>query len=337
MEEHLRPVRTVTLLLIGVGVIASSRYLATSEWITVMAGVAVASALFWLANRRMARAERPEWHIFAAWLGTVAVIAACVAVTGGPSSPGVAWLAIPVATLSTRFSERGVAVGAIVALAALVAATVPVDATAVVSNPALLFAPAVVVVSIALLSMALMRSELHYRGQALIDPLTALLNRKALGHRVEELTQQAHVAGQPVAVILADIDNFKRVNDSLGHAAGDAVLIDLAYLLRKRLRAFDLAYRLGGEEFLILVPGANLPQAAALAADIGEAVAAHLFTDEIGITLSLGVSGSGPGERFDYPEVFAAADAALYEAKRAGRNRVMREDAAASKPTAAAE
>jgi diguanylate cyclase (GGDEF)-like protein len=100
------------------------------------------------------------------------------------------------------------------------------------------------------------------------------------------------------------------------------VLKEVAYLLRKQLRAFDLAYRLGGEEFLILVPGSDLERTAELAERLREGVAADPVAEGITVTMSLGVAASERNERFNYAGVFAVADAALYRAKRTGRNRV---------------
>jgi diguanylate cyclase (GGDEF)-like protein len=144
----------------------------------------------------------------------------------------------------------------------------------------------------------------------------------ALDNRVTELTQQSEYTGQPVGLILGDLDRFKEINDLKGHAAGDAVLTDVAYLLRKRLRAFDLVYRIGGEEFLILVPGANTRQCARIAEGLRRVVANDTLGDGTSLTISFGVAASAGGARFDYDEVFAAADEALYEAKSEGRNRV---------------
>jgi diguanylate cyclase (GGDEF)-like protein len=100
------------------------------------------------------------------------------------------------------------------------------------------------------------------------------------------------------------------------------VLKEVAYLLRKQLRAFDLAYRLGGEEFLILVPGSDIEQTAELAERLRAGIAADPLGDGVKVTMSLGVGASAHAERFDYATVFAEADAALYRAKREGRNRV---------------
>jgi diguanylate cyclase (GGDEF)-like protein len=130
------------------------------------------------------------------------------------------------------------------------------------------------------------------------------------------------VTGEPVGVIIGDLDHFKQVNDTHGHTVGDVALKEIAYLLRKQLRAFDLAYRLGGEEFLILVPGSNLEQTAELADRLREGVSADTVSGGLSLTMSFGVGASARHERFNYAAVFATADAALYRAKRSGRDRV---------------
>jgi diguanylate cyclase (GGDEF)-like protein len=145
-----------------------------------------------------------------------------------------------------------------------------------------------------------------------------------LSTRVVELAQQSEVTGEPVGLIVADLDRFKRINDTLGHSTGDAVLKEVAYLLRKQLRAFDLAYRLGGEEFLILVPGSDVAGTVELAERLRAVIAAERVAG-VPVTMSLGVHASARGTRFDYESVFAAADAALYRAKREGRDTVCAE------------
>ena len=148
-----------------------------------------------------------------------------------------------------------------------------------------------------------------------------MLNRRALDQRLQELTAQARISGQPVAVIAGDIDYFKRVNDDHGHAAGDAVLVEVAYRLRKALRAYDLAYRVGGEEFLVVLPGAGVPDAARLAEQLRVAVAAEPAAGQW-VTMSFGVSGSA-GPDLERERLLDEADAALYEAKARGRDQVV--------------
>jgi diguanylate cyclase (GGDEF)-like protein len=155
-----------------------------------------------------------------------------------------------------------------------------------------------------------------------IDQLTGMLNRKALMTRAAELTQQSEISGSPVGVIVGDIDHFKRFNDEFGHATGDVVLKDVCYMIRKELRAFDLAYRLGGEEFLVLVPGSATDDAVFLAEKLRRAIVAAPLAGGHAVTMSFGVSASHQGNKFDYETIFEQADAALYRSKNDGRNMV---------------
>jgi diguanylate cyclase (GGDEF)-like protein len=175
-------------------------------------------------------------------------------------------------------------------------------------------------VGIAAFSDALVRSEIEQRSEAILDPLTGLLNRKALDTRFEELRAQAQLSGASICLVACDIDGFKAVNDAHGHDRGDAVLRDTAYRMRKQLRQFELIYRLGGEEFLVVLPGIGLPEARALA----ERLRCVVADDDVGgiaITASFGVA-VGAGGALEYESLFRAADEALYRAKHAGRNRV---------------
>jgi diguanylate cyclase (GGDEF)-like protein len=123
-------------------------------------------------------------------------------------------------------------------------------------------------------------------------------------------------------LILCDIDHFKLVNDSLGHQAGDGVLRDFAYTLRKHIRALESAFRLGGEEFLILLPGADVQRTATVAEELRVAVERRFENSKPTITASFGVAASAPDESFYFNAVYARADEGLYEAKDSGRNRV---------------
>jgi diguanylate cyclase (GGDEF)-like protein len=318
MEERIKPVRRVAMGVLALTLIVGGPWIG---WWTLIP-LAGAAGFFLVADSHLENSERPEYLMFGAWVGSEVMIAIAVALTGAPAVATLSWLAIPVVTLSARFSMRGVATGVAIAIALLFAVAFGTDAAAVLDNPPLVTAPLALIVAIAVLSTALMQSDMHHRGEAVIDSLTGMLNRKALINRVSELAQQSEITGEPVGVILADLDQFKEVNDLQGHAAGDAALTDVAYLLRKRLRAFDLAYRIGGEEFLILLPGADTRECAQIAEELRLAVASDTVGDGTRLTMSFGVSASGRGGGFDYDRVFAAADEALYEAKSDGRNAV---------------
>jgi diguanylate cyclase (GGDEF)-like protein len=314
MEPRLKPLRAWSFAVLAVALLACGPWV--GWWTLIPLGVA--GAAFVVTDLGLRSSPRPEYRLAVAWLSSELAIAGSVALTGGWRSPAVAWFVLPVVTLPARFNVRGVIAGSAVAGALMLASALVVDPAGVTSHPQQVVFPLALLGAVALLSMALMRSDLQHRSASVIDPLTSMLNRNALRARVEELRHQARVVQQPIGLIVADLDRFKAINDTHGHATGDAVLRDVAYGLRKRLRAFDLVYRLGGEEFLILLPGAQAHEAATLAEELREAIQAERMGG-LSITASFGVSASPPSA-FDYDHVFEAADRALYAAKAAGRN-----------------
>jgi diguanylate cyclase (GGDEF)-like protein len=318
MEERVKPVRLRAFAILAVAIAAAGPWLG---WWPLLFLIP-ASLFFAAADTLMPRVERPENIMFAAWVGSELTIAGAVSLEGGARVAALSWLAIPVMTLSSRFSVRGIVTGVLIASSLVLAIGFGVSPGAVLDSPELVIAPIALILCVAVLSTPLMRSDIQHRSDAVIDPLTGMLNRKALSIRIEELAQQSEITGEPVGVIVADLDHFKNVNDTHGHTVGDAVLRDVAYLLRKHLRAFDLAYRLGGEEFLILVPGSDIEQTAELAERLREGVLAEAISGGVEVTLSLGVAASGRAQRFDYGAIFGEADVALYAAKRDGRNLV---------------
>ena len=317
MDRRLKPMRTATFVVLGAALITSAPWL--GWWPLLPMATAVAG--FGLAGRFIDRLRHPEYAAAGAWVLAQVTIAISIALSGGAASPAVGWLAIPVVTLSARFDRRVVAAGLLLTTLLMLGVTVGARSGDVAANPALAIAPLALLAAIALLSTALMTSDVEHRSKSVLDPLTGMLNRASLGARVAELRQQAELTGEPVGIVVGDIDHFKPVNDEHGHTVGDAVLVDVAAAMRTQLRAFDLAYRIGGEEFLVLLPGARLADAAELAERLRGAVEAAPAADGLRVTMSFGVTCSDAGE-FDYAEVFAAADRALYAAKRAGRNRV---------------
>ena len=318
MDRRLQPIRRAAMGVLAVALVIAGPWI--GYW--TLLPLVIAAGLFALADRRMDAVGKPEYGIFAAWTCSQVMIAASVVAGGISALPALAWLAIPIVTLSARFSYRGIVLGVTITLILMFGVAFAAETSAITANPPVLVMPVAIVLAVAILSTALMRSDVEHRGKAVIDPLTGMLNRKALESRVDELRQQAEVSGAPIGVIVIDIDHFKQVNDTVGHATGDAVLRDVAYMIRKDLRAFELAYRLGGEEFLVLVPGADADQSMEVAVRLCDSVAGTRFADGLAITVSCGVAASAPGAPFDYDPLFQSADAAMYEAKREGRNRV---------------
>jgi diguanylate cyclase (GGDEF)-like protein len=178
---------------------------------------------------------------------------------------------------------------------------------------------------------------------ATTDVLTGLSNRARFDAFLAEHFASARATGQPLALLLLDVDRFKAVNDRHGHQRGDAVLRSLGALLRSAARPQDLAARYGGEEMCLVLPGTTRRTATAVADSVRRAVAARPVAAGVGpplpVTVSIGVAAIEPGDLFAEPgHLLKAADLALYAAKRGGRNcvKVFALPPAAAKPAAAA-
>lgn len=169
------------------------------------------------------------------------------------------------------------------------------------------------------------RSQRHLLEMANTDPLTGLPNRARFREVFARERRRSERDGGRLSLLALDVDHFKRINDAYGHEVGDAVLVRLADLFRQRLRATDWICRLGGEEFCVIVPGAGIEQATAIAEDLRARVEAMpLGSGDGGIrtTISVGVAElNRDAESLD--ALYSVADKRLYEAKVAGRNRVV--------------
>lgn len=155
-------------------------------------------------------------------------------------------------------------------------------------------------------------------SQAYLDELTGALNRHGLRDLLTRGIRVPHLLDLPCALLLADLDHFKLINDKYGHLDGDAVLRDFVRLVQAQLRGTDRLVRWGGEEFLIVCPGTDAGQALALANALRAAVAAHAWEGGKTLTVSLGVSSMTAAD--DFSAALARTDAALYRAKQSGRN-----------------
>jgi two-component system cell cycle response regulator len=167
----------------------------------------------------------------------------------------------------------------------------------------------------------------HSLELAVTDQLTGLHNRRYMEGQLGALVKRAMHGGDPVSALMIDIDHFKKINDNFGHDIGDEVLREFAVRLASNVRAIDLPCRFGGEEFTVIMPGARLQDAERVAERIRLHVAGSPFRvagggELLTVTISIGVS-STIGEN-DTPELLLKrADEAVYEAKAAGRNRVI--------------
>jgi two-component system cell cycle response regulator len=173
----------------------------------------------------------------------------------------------------------------------------------------------------------------HLRGRleesvelALTDALTGLHNRRYMETHLRALAEQAKASGRPLSVLLADIDNFKAVNDTYGHDAGDSVLREFAGRFRRNTRSIDLTCRIGGEEFVIVMPDTPLERACQVGERLRSCIAAEPFQAsfqvQLEVTASLGIA-TLEGAQDTLEGLLKRADQALYVAKRGGRNRVV--------------
>jgi len=174
------------------------------------------------------------------------------------------------------------------------------------------------------LALANLRLRETLRSQAIRDPLTGLFNRRYLEETLERELGRVKRVGAPMGVIMMDLDHFKQYNDTFGHSAGDELLAALGSLVQQQIRGEDIACRYGGEEFLVILPGASVSIALERAESLRQAVK-EMHQHHQGLkptTLSLGVAVY-PDHGDTGLDLIRSADAALYRAKQAGRDRVM--------------
>jgi diguanylate cyclase (GGDEF)-like protein len=174
------------------------------------------------------------------------------------------------------------------------------------------------VFAIGFMAIVTHRLTARLREASLHDELTGLLNRRAMNEYLQNQWHRHLRRRHPLALVMVDLDHFKQVNDSRGHAGGDAVLRATAALFRKHLRREDLVARMGGEEFLLLLPDTPEPAAQALC----ERLRQRAHEEALGVTLSLGLTMVSV-EDADAETAVRRADAALYRAKSEGRDRVV--------------
>ena len=169
---------------------------------------------------------------------------------------------------------------------------------------------------------------LHERAeeQAVTDALTGLANRRHFEDRLTQEVERARRSHAPCGLLMLDIDDFKQVNDRYGHIAGDAVLREVADVLRETAREIDLAARYGGEELALILPGADLDGAGQVGERVRTAIAGRDLPvrgpggTPLRVTVSIGAAALGHGPE-EARALVAAADEALYRAKRSGKNR----------------
>jgi diguanylate cyclase (GGDEF)-like protein len=160
---------------------------------------------------------------------------------------------------------------------------------------------------------------------AIEDPLTGIYNRRYFFELAEKEVERANRYKNPLSVVIFDVDNFKRMNDSFGHLIGDQILVNLAKLCLNNIRSMDIIARYGGEEFVILMPEATKEDAQKIAERLRKIVAETSMVTgalDVMMTISLGVASWNCNQELDFDSLLARADQALYQSKESGRNRV---------------
>lgn len=325
MEERLQSARAVMFGALGVGFAISVPWL--GWWPVVL--VVVQVTVYALLKPLIAASTRPEYPIAFVVVLAQVLIAVSVALTGASQSPLLLVFLLGIVGLPARFgTTRVVAAGLLLTEVLIFGATAGVEPSAFAAHPAMVIVTAAASFGLVAFAHALMQAESQKRSESIVDSLTGLPNRRGLEVRFEDLRADARRTGTPLALLLCDLDLFKAVNDLHGHQRGDAVLVEAAQAIHRSLRSTEQVYRVGGEEFLVLVPGCDLNSAVPVAERIRAAIESAQ-PGGLSVTASVGLDAAA-GEDVDFDELFRAADAALYEAKRAGRNRVARLSAAAA-------
>jgi diguanylate cyclase (GGDEF)-like protein len=326
MEQRVRRYRTACFAILAIALASVGPEVGWWWMLPLAAGFLG----FAVADRFMRSSPRPWLWVAGAWGALPLLLAAAVLATGGPTSPALVWFALPAVTLGVRFEPWGMVVGTVYILILLLLSTVAVDPASAADHSKTLIAAVALVLSTVILSGALVESDRAHRRRSTLDPLTGLFNRNALEQRLSELDGQPcdEAEGLSHALLLCDLDHFKRINDQLGHAAGDAVLQDVAYVMRATLRAGDSIYRVGGEEILVVLPGAGRDEALEIAERLRDEVRERRPVG-VPVTVSIGVAVSRP-DSVDTDDLVARADAALYAAKAGGRDTVFLDGHAAA-------
>ncbi|HZU40035.1 MAG TPA: GGDEF domain-containing protein, partial [Solirubrobacteraceae bacterium] len=264
---------------------------------------------------------RPELMFAASLAVCLSGFTTAILLAGREHRGDLAFLIWPAVTAYSRIPTRAAHAFTAMTAVLMTAAQLAVHPSVALARPMQVTVPVVALIAVAVFASAIRDSDARHRREAIVDELTGLLNRNALETRIDELRAQAQLSGERVGLLVIDIDHFKAINDAHGHAKGDEVMRELAMRLAGRLRAYDSLYRIGGEEFAVLLPGAGREELSELSEQLRESVASAPVAG-LPVTISVGAARSWGGEELAWDELFLRADGALYCAKAAGRDRV---------------
>jgi diguanylate cyclase (GGDEF)-like protein len=305
IERRLRPRRRAVFAVLMVAVLGSGPSI--GWWPVAPLLVAIVAPA--LLQRPLVDAAHPERWEALAWMVGPAMIAVSVALSGGPRSPALAWFVMPTVTLRIRFRGRYLRVGVAFLLSLVALSTVAVDPAGFAASPQFALFAAALLVAVSLLISAVTEAERDFRLAAGVDPLTRLPNRLTLESDFALLAGALQAARGSMAMLTGDLVGFKQVNDLLGHPAGDEILRQVAALVHGALRPGDRVYRIGGDEFLILLPGTTRTAAVLVAERLAQVVAvAPALPAPISIRFG---AAAAHGEAISFDALYAAADREL--------------------------
>lgn len=320
MALHARFVRVNRVVMLTVAACVAPAVFIVDRPVPVAALACFGFGQYAAVQQLAPRRARPELWLFWSLLVAAACIAGAVVLSGLTEYGALGLLIWPASGLASRFPTRAVIVGT-AAIAGMLIVGWAVGAPEVLRTaPVMVSGFVAVYIAVAANISVLRLSDTAHHSAATVDELTRLPNRVALRVRADELEAKPQVEHSS-ALILLDIDHFKTINDEHGHQAGDDVLAALGLLLSDAVRGDDTAYRLGGEEFAVLVRGAEIAQAIELAQRLLDRAREATLAGHR-VTLSAGVAVSPAGQPVSWKRLFARADAALYQAKEDGRDRV---------------
>jgi diguanylate cyclase (GGDEF)-like protein len=317
MNRRIVPQTMRGTALLFLGVIVAAPWLPAATYLpAALAGISFGIGQFIAIRRQVLAPMVYAWFVCVFFM-VVTIAASHTVLTGG-----LVVLFFPLSGACAGFPTKLVRLCVAFMAALSIGAALLTYNSSAVRNPAMLIMFVMALIGVAAVTEASRQAMWDDRAAAVRDALTGLLNRGALERRARELHEESLTQLGPVGVVIADVDDFKLINDQHGHQRGDAVLRDLAERLRSSVRSYDQCFRLGGEEFLILLPGADVDASRKVAEKLRELVRSTPVAG-VPITLSLGVAASPVGSAFRYEEMLALADSALYEAKRDGRDRTV--------------
>src|SRR5277367_1701423 len=262
------------------------------------APLALVAVVAWFGERLLNRVRRPEYALAIGWVFAQLMIALSIGLAHGPRLYLLALFILPLLLWSLAFPAAAAAAGVALTAVLMTATAFITDPHTVLASPFALIFPVAWMIATSIPSAAVRDLDAQSRRTAVVDQLTGLLNRVALEARVAELHHQTTVTGRPVTVILGDVDHFKAINDTHGHAGGDEVLREVASRLTQVLGR-EPVFRLGGEEFLVLLADVDDLDAQRVAERLRTGVR-RIPVQGVPVTISFGVA-SAPRERaLDY-------------------------------------